>query len=306
MKLLDNFQTITIDTLNGFICDGRTEDLHLEFKTVKSSSLKSEDDKRNLARALSGFSNSEGGLLIWGVDARKNSDGIDCAKQLMEITELKQFISRLHELTGEAVSPLVNGVQHKSIEAGNDTGYAVTLVPESDTGPHMAKFGDDRYYKRSGDAFYRMEHFDLADMFGRRKRPLLRLTAKCEYDKRNPKQVSILLGIRNDGRGSAIAPYLAFKNPHGFEIAEFGVDGNGHEGMQRRRAVAPGMNLYAEGTTFVIHPGVNLLVTKIRTPRSAVEGVTGPVKIDFSICAEGYPLRTEVLHIPFGASECEV
>lgn len=29
----------------------------------------------------------------------------------------------------------------------------------------MAKLEEDRYYKRSGDSFYRMEHFDLEDMF---------------------------------------------------------------------------------------------------------------------------------------------
>jgi hypothetical protein len=39
----------------------------------------------------------------------------------------------------------------------------------------MAKFGQDRYYKRSGDTFRRMEHFDLEDMFGRRPRPKLEL-----------------------------------------------------------------------------------------------------------------------------------
>jgi hypothetical protein len=37
----------------------------------------------------------------------------------------------------------------------------------------MAKLGEDRYYKRSGDSFYRMEHFDLEDMFGRRQKPIL-------------------------------------------------------------------------------------------------------------------------------------
>jgi hypothetical protein len=83
------------------------------------------------------------------------------------------FISRLNELTGLAVSPIVNGVKHKPIQTSPNKGFAVTLIPESDSGPHMAKLGEDRYYKRSGASFYRMEHFDIADMFGRRQRPSL-------------------------------------------------------------------------------------------------------------------------------------
>jgi hypothetical protein len=50
-----------------------------------------------------------------------------------------------------------------------------TFVPETDGGPFMALFGEQRYYKRSGDSFYQMEHFDLEDMFGRRQKPNLEM-----------------------------------------------------------------------------------------------------------------------------------
>jgi predicted HTH transcriptional regulator len=61
------------------------------------------DDKRNLAKCLSGFANSSGGIIVWGVDARKNAQGIDCASAASEIASIRQFLSRLNELTGEAV-----------------------------------------------------------------------------------------------------------------------------------------------------------------------------------------------------------
>ena len=41
----------------------------------------------------------------------------------------------------------------------------------------MAKLGENRYYKRSGDSFYQMEHFDLEDMFGRRRKPKLKMSS---------------------------------------------------------------------------------------------------------------------------------
>jgi len=86
---------------------------------------------------------------------------------------LAGFLSTLNSLTGGAVNPDVPGVQHRIIESAPDAGFALTLVPASDRGPHMAKCGEDRYYKRSGSHFIKMEHFDIEDMFGRRAKPNL-------------------------------------------------------------------------------------------------------------------------------------
>jgi len=173
MNLLEMFNQLDAEAIKEFIQQGQEEHLYLDFKTVSNANLNGVDDKKNLAKAVSGFANSSGGLIVWGVDARKNPLGIDCARGLNEISPIQLFVSRLNTLTGESVSPLVDGIIHKSIISGEEKGCAVTLVPESQSGPHMAKLGEDRYYKRSGDSFYRMEHFDLEDMFGRRQKPIL-------------------------------------------------------------------------------------------------------------------------------------
>jgi hypothetical protein len=174
MDLIETFEQLGANEIGEYIRLGQEEHLRLDFKTVSNASLNKIDDKRNLAKCISGFANSSGGLIVWGVDARKNEQQIDCASTCKEIDPVKLFVSRLNELTGEAVSPIVEGIRHKSIETGSGKGFAVTLVPENDSGPYMAKLGEFRYYKRSGDSFYHMEHFDLEDMFGRRQKPKLR------------------------------------------------------------------------------------------------------------------------------------
>ena len=175
MNLDEFFESIDLDIIHSFVKEGREEDLQLDFKAVSDSSFKNKDDKRNLAKALSGFANSSGGVVIWGVDARKNEDDIDVACEEKPIEKLKLFISKLNSYTGEFVNPIVDGVQHRAIPTSEktDTGFAASLIPESQSGPHMAKAGEHRYYKRSGDSFYRMEHFDLEDVFGRRPHPKL-------------------------------------------------------------------------------------------------------------------------------------
>ena len=229
------YKSIDVDKLDEFIAEKQEENLHLDFKLVNEAGM-SRDDRKNLAKALSGFANSDGGIVVWGMDARPNDDGINCAVEKRETSPLSKFIAKLNEYTGSHVNPDVEGVVHKKIVVKNDSGFAVTLIPTSDSGPHMAKGGEDRYYKRSGDRFIKMEHFDVEDMFGRRVRPNLSL---CYRIKRGLSRQGdklgffIILSIFNDGRGTAHAPYLSVEIQGPCRIYDYGLDGNMHEGLPR-------------------------------------------------------------------------
>jgi len=286
MDLHTRYTSITREDIERFVSDAQEEHLTLDFKSIQNAALKRPDDKRSIARSLSGFANSEGGLIIWGVDARKNDRGIDAATALSPITELDRLVPRLNELTGEATSPVVEGVRHRPIDIGDNAGFGVTYVPESETGPHMARLGENRYYKRSGDSFYVMEHFDVQDMFGRRKQPKLELSIRITG---TGSQTVIYLGIQNNGRGTARAPYLAFTIPAPFQHNMYGLDGNMHEGLPRLLGKgAGGFIRYGGGTSTVIHPESTLEVAAIylglggQGPSPPKEGVT----VDFEITAE--------------------
>jgi len=295
------FESISVEEIADFVSSGQEEHLSLEFKSIRDPNLKRRDDRRNLAVALSGFSNSSGGIIVWGVEARKNDNGVDCAFALCPIEGVSLLLSRLNELTGEATSPVLHKVQHRVIKVEDDKGYAITLVPESDSGPHMAKLGENRYYKRSGDSFYRMEHFDLEDMFGRRKRPKLDLSLRTRGF---GKQTEIILGISNHGRGSAFAPYLAFKIPAPFKLSMYGVDGNGSEGLPRLLQQRNGneWKRYGGNAQVVIHPETILEVALIHlglgtsNPDPPHEGVV----IEYEMTADGIRMVKGERKVSFG------
>jgi Putative DNA-binding domain len=203
MDLFDFYRRLDEREINRFITSAQEENLHLDFKAVNDANIRNKDDRRNLAKCLSGFSNSDGGIIVWGIDARKNAQGINGASTRKEITPIKLFVSRLNELTGQAISPTFEGIVHKAIEVGDDSGFAATLVPESDSGPHMAKLGEDRYYKRSGDSFYRMEHFDLEDMFGRRQKPRLAIILDNRPSGADNYTLDLHFSFKNSGRALA-------------------------------------------------------------------------------------------------------
>lgn len=283
MSLAEDFERLDLNELYDYVTARQEENLVLDFKLVNRADLNHADDKKSLAKAMSGFANSSGGLIVWGVDARNNEEGIDCAVGTRAIEPLPLLMARLNELTSRAVAPTVDGVRHKPIALTEDSGFAVTLVPESDSGPHMAKLGEDRYYKRNGAAFLKMEHFDLEDMFGRRKKPKLRLEARVARARGD-----IVLGIANDGRGTAKAPYLFLRIPEPFGFALYGVDGNGHDGLPQ---------LYDEGHTrqrryganlnTVIHPNTSHDVTRIEYRGREESRPSGEIIIEYEVAAEG-------------------
>ncbi len=207
MNLAELFDQLTVFDMTEFVRLRKEEHLQLDFKTVNDSSI-DKDGRKNLAKYISGFANSAGGIIVWGIDARRDSHGIDCAIDAPQINQLGQFVARLNELSGQSTSPVVDGVRHKAIETSSDQGYAVTLIPESGSGPHMAKLGEDRYYKRNGQQFLKMEHFDLEDMFGRRQKPDLKINISKSRDINPPFHEQMNILVINSGR--ALARHVGF------------------------------------------------------------------------------------------------
>ena len=214
---------------------------------------------------------------MWGVDARQNDEGVDCAGATSEIKQLKMFLSRLNEFTGQAVSPIVDGVRHKIIERTADTGFAATLVPESQSAPHMAKLGEDRYYKRAGASFYKMEHFDLEDMFGRRQKPSLEIVFE-EGTKTEGVEDLIVLIVNN---GRAVARHVGFLLV--FENVEIVAVSPGMENNSCINAGRPVVGF--DKQSGVIHPnGIRMNLGLIRVRR---KDPTQPIRGEVTLYCEG-------------------
>jgi schlafen family protein len=280
------FRDLRVPDILELVSVSRREDLTLDFKLAPRN-FDNRDERRVLAEAISGFANAAGGLIVWGIDARVDTDGVDCARNAIPLGQPELFMSRLVSYSASAASPVVNGVEHRLVE-GLGGPFALTYVPESDSGPHMAKLGEDRYFKRSGDRFVRMEHFDIADMFGRRRRPALKLSLEKQDNGE-----TILVTIRNEGRGIAKAPYLALKMPSEFSLSAYGFDGNGAFGL------APvGRNyetcFLGGDANRVIHVGQTLVVAKLEVRTRHSHGIS-------QVAAGAYPFRYEL-----AAEDCEI
>ncbi|TXF90834.1 ATP-binding protein [Neolewinella aurantiaca] len=272
MSLEKYFDEIDLEELKRFVKDKREEDVHLEFKRAVHLNFNDKNrnsDKKNLSKCLSGFANSDGGILIWGIEAAMNN-GVDCATRLKPINELKKFSNRLNSLEGQSVVPTIEGVRHEIIllESEGDRGFIKTFVPKSRVAPHMALYSDKHYYKRSGDSFYIAEHYDITDMFARDKSPMLDIKISDMSWRRigaeqNEFRAEIVFAVENKGKAIAKFPYLFVQMNLAYKFAEHGLNGNGHIGLKKINGTRC-YREYSGGNDIVIYPNVLLEVDRIR------------------------------------------
>ena len=286
------FTTLTVTDVLAFVTNQRGEDLTLDFKLVPATFDR--DERKILAIAISGFANASGGLVVWGVDARRGADDVDCAQQTRPLADATLFMSRLTEFAGGATSPPVPGVRHRLVE-GVGGPFAVTYVPDSDGGPYMAKHGEDRYYQRSSDRFLKMEHFAVADMFGRRRRPRLVLALNREPNG------SLMIQLANEGRGVAKSPYVAIRLPRSFRPSHYGFDGNGRFGLPFIGHASDWCS-YGGESNKVIHSGQVVQVSRIDPTAVTASGqavVPGPQTFGYELAAEDQPLERGELIVAY-------
>src|SRR6266478_6252865 len=151
----------------------KAEEYFLDFKRSADSGEGSklhQDDRKNLAKALSGFANSEGGVVIWGVDCSRDPKLGDVAKMKVPIKAPTRFASLLEAAVSGCTVPSVQGC--RSIPIGGNPGLVATLIPRSTHAPHQL-VGEGKYLIRAGSNFEPAPHGVLAGMFGRAPQPVV-------------------------------------------------------------------------------------------------------------------------------------
>jgi len=167
------------------------------------------------SEVLGGFANAGGGVLIWGLDARKKTiDGreIDAVVGEVPVANPRALESRLRELQRQATDPPLGNVEIQSFPLpGDDSkGFVVCLIPEGLFKPYRSEQAGQQFYLRAADNTVVMPKAVLASLFYPRTRVRFRAVASLEFkwlptktNSRPAGQVLCRMSLQNDGTATA-------------------------------------------------------------------------------------------------------
>ena len=158
-----------IDDIWGLIHDEERESVNLDYK--EANKQWDSKAKQKIAKHISAFANSEGGVIIFGVECDKNDED-----KPVDITGLhaKNTPETFDRIVSSNIRPAIEGWDRKPLTKG-DKSVLIAQIPKSDLSPHQS-LPHKQYFHRSGAQSLAMEHYLVDLHFGRSHKPALRLS----------------------------------------------------------------------------------------------------------------------------------
>ncbi|MEI6022477.1 MAG: ATP-binding protein [bacterium] len=213
----DLFDTVIkqgIVYVDDLVANKVSENYYLDFKLTENEDYTGkrnlfDSDKKNYGKCISAFGNSEGGVIIWGIET--GASDTDYAIGKKAIKNVSNFCSLLESFTSLLTSPPHPNVSNKIIfeDETNDTGYVVSYIPKSNRRPFQVLNKDLRYYIRAGSSSQPAPDTFLRALFGQEPQPnafIVYGTPPIEVDHENT--IKIKLGIIIHNKGENVAKNL--------------------------------------------------------------------------------------------------
>jgi hypothetical protein len=243
--------------LASLVAEGETEGLYLECKSPSSPQL-NRDLKVTLAKAISGFSNTSGGVLVWGASTTKHQHGaLDVVSQLEPIAHCANFMRQVNRAAITASSPRAADLESRAIleKEGGSRGLVLTYIPQTKGDPVRSN-EDDQFYVRSGDEFTIAPYELVKRLFAATDSPDLSLVfgkdlVKTEAD--GTWKIPLLITNRSSAVARDMKISVTVKNPTA--CAQIALDG-----FNDASAVNPGVKIFIRDIPDVLHRGLNTVI----------------------------------------------
>lgn len=139
--------------MERLILDGESEDIFRECKAPTSPSVNS-GIKNKLAIGVSGFSNTEGGILIYGIETQKHQrSGSDVMTSITRVGNIDNFARAMANTIPTLTIPAVTNFDYKVIKKrpSDTAGVLIFYIPRQ-SHPVQSQL-DRKFYFRGGDQF---------------------------------------------------------------------------------------------------------------------------------------------------------
>ncbi len=231
--------------------NGDTETLHLECKAPHRPQL---DQKLqvHLSKALSGFSNTAGGVILYGVETDKHLQSkLDVLTQIVHVGNCDGFARQVQAKIPSLTTPSITNAQIKTLKqnVSHTKGVVVVCVLQT-SGDPVQVVRDRHFYYHTGIGFEKCPHEMIKRLFAATESPVLVPDIMEEViTKKDEKHWELPIRIKN--LSSAIAEHavvtVEVRNAEEFEAIK------GVKGLRDVSNINPGQSLYGFRFKEVIH-----------------------------------------------------
>jgi hypothetical protein len=203
--------------LQGLIDDKIQEDTNIDYK--EPIFPKTEKFNSELAKDVSAMANSDGGIIIFGI---KEEGGFPIEIKWIKEEEDKKYKERIEQIIDSKIFDKIKDIEVRKVLSDDKTRFIIVIeIQQSDIAPHQVHEDSiqRRYYNRHGSITSQMEHYEIKDLFHKRKIPLLRIILIPEWDR---DRTIININILNLGKIIAEKTLIFLRAPKDFEISAKG------------------------------------------------------------------------------------
>lgn len=162
------------------------ESIYLEFKAAEALG-RSDNKRKEISKDISAFANSDGGVIIYGLNEKNHKahslsfiDGNEFTKEWLE-----QIIS-------SSIQRKISDLKIVPVRFENNIEKTIYLVkiPKSFETPHMCK--ENRFYRRYNFESVQMEEYEIRELYNRKSIAKLQIEA-FDYDKKVDNEKTIMI-----------------------------------------------------------------------------------------------------------------
>ncbi len=242
--------------LENLIEEGESEGLYLECKAPSAPKV-NQDIKAHLGKAISGFSNTTGGIIIYGMSTdNHHHSSLDVCTQVEPIGSCVKFEKQIMNIVPTLSTPAITNCRAKSIKIkSSDTkGVVVVYIPKYNGDP-VQSASDGHFYFRSGDGFVKAPYEMIKRLFASTKTPDLQISIDDDLVMKDNGIWIIPIVLSNNSSSIAehIIVNITVENSASCESISSTKDYNDISDLN------PGTKVYSSNVKTVIHKGFSLV-----------------------------------------------
>ncbi|HTX49528.1 MAG TPA: ATP-binding protein, partial [Caulobacteraceae bacterium] len=213
--ILKQLADVTLADIEALVTSSVPEGRTLEYKAQFPGAR--DRDKQEFLHDVIAFANSDGGDLIFGVEARA---GVATAVPGALLTDPDAAILQLEGMLSSSVEPRIAGLRTHPIEVTPGAHVIVMRVPPSFAAPHAARNGTTRrFYSRDSRGKREMDVHELRVAFGASEGLVPRLVALHEDAVRAVIDGELPFQLEGGPRAIlSIMPMSALREPRELEL----------------------------------------------------------------------------------------